>query len=319
VAKRPTAVTILLHEDVTVSLALLMRDILERANQVQSGKLFAVTLAGRRGLRSIRKRDVTIALPRNAGRADYLVVPPIPVSADPFRSRPGEVRLIREHHDRGAIVCSACLGSILVAQSGILDGRDATTHWAWVGRAMEHFPGVSWDATRMMCDSGTVITSGGFLAAVDVTLAIVERACSRAVSREVGRLLLADSRRQYQSIYATSLTSARTDDPRLHRVETWVQSHLSEALTVSEMAEVSRLSPRTFHREFVKAYGFTPKKMLQLKRIEKMRELLRKPDLSIEQALAEVGVSDVPSFRKVFQRELGMSPAEYRRRLRSES
>jgi transcriptional regulator GlxA family with amidase domain len=104
----------------------------------------------------------------------------------------------------------------------------------------------------------------------------------------------------------------------MQRLERWLDSHLSSAVTVEEMAEVCHLSTRTFHREFVKAYGFTPKKFVQLKRIETMRQLLRNADLSVEEAIAQVGVSDVPSFRKIFQRELGLSPAEYRKRLRAE-
>jgi transcriptional regulator GlxA family with amidase domain len=170
----------------------------------------------------------------------------------------------------------------------------------------------------MLCDSGRIVTSGGFLAAVDLVLSLVERVSSRSVSREVGRLLLADSIRQHQSVYATTLVSARVDDPRMRRLESWMDGHLSSAVTVEEMAGVCALGPRTFHRAFVKAFGLTPKKLLQRKRVEKVRQLLRDADVSVEKAVAAVGVSDVPSFRKVFQRELGLSPAEYRRRLRAE-
>ncbi|HSP16059.1 MAG TPA: helix-turn-helix domain-containing protein [Thermoanaerobaculia bacterium] len=312
-----TKIFILLHEDVSVSLALLMRDILERANQVLGRKRFGVQLVGRPGLARIRSGPVTIRVQRAAGRAGYLVVPPLAPGSDPFIDRPGESRLIRRLHEDGTIVFSACLGSLLVAQAGILSGRDATTHWAWIQQASERFPSVRWDARKMLCDSGEIVTSGGFLAAVDLTLALVDRMCPRPVSRELGRLLLADSTRQHQSVYATSLVAARTEDPRMKRLERWLSSHLSAEITVGDMAGVCHLSPRTFHREFVKAYGCTPKKLLQLKRIERVRRLLRQPDLSIEQAIERVGVSDVPSFRKIFQRELGLSPAEYRRRIRA--
>jgi len=83
------------------------------------------------------------------------------------------------------------------------------------------------------------------------------------------------------------------------------------------MAEVSNLSARSFHRKFVSAYGVTPKKFVQVKRIEKVRLLLRDPEVSVEAAIVSVGVTDVPSLRRVFQRELGVSPAEYRRGLRA--
>jgi AraC family transcriptional activator FtrA len=104
----------------------------------------------------------------------------------------------------------------------------------------------------------------------------------------------------------------------MRRLEPWIDAHLGAPVTVEQMAQLCRLSPRTFHRAFVKAFSSTPKKFLQLKRVEKVRHLLRDPRLSVEEAIARVGVSDVPSFRKIFRRELGLSPAEYRRRLRAE-
>jgi transcriptional regulator GlxA family with amidase domain len=212
---------------------------------------------------------------------------------------------------------AACLGSLVLARTGLLDGREATTHWAWVQRAGERFPAVPWNAGKMLCDSGRIVTSGGFLAAVDLVLSLVERTCSRAVSREVGRLLLADSIRQRQSVYATTVVSARSDDPRMQRLERWLDQNLSSPVSVDEMAGVCRLGTRTFHRAFASAFGCTPRKFLQLKRIEKVRHLLRDAGTSVEKAVASVGVSDVPSFRKVFRREMGLSPAEYRRRLRA--
>jgi transcriptional regulator GlxA family with amidase domain len=168
----------------------------------------------------------------------------------------------------------------------------------------------------MLCDGGTIVTAGGFLAAVDLTLALVERVCSRKASHEVGRLLLVDSIRQHQSIYATTLVPTGVDEPRLQRLHRWIDAHLTEPITVDDMARACRLSRRTFHRVFVNAHGFPPKKLLQLKRVERVRVILRDANLSVEEAIQRVGVSDLPSFRKVFQRELGLSPAQFRRRLR---
>jgi transcriptional regulator GlxA family with amidase domain len=318
---RPQTVALLLHEDVSLSIALLMRDILRRTNQLMGREHLAVALVGRPGLRTVREGPVSVrvsGLGSLPGPLDHLLVPPLAPGQDPFAARPGEWRLVQHAHQEGTTLHCACLGALLVAGTGLLDGRDATTHWAWVQRARDRFPTVRWDASRMLCDSGRVVTSGGFLAAVDLVLSLVERTCSRSVSRELGRLLLADSIRQHQSVYATALVSARVEDPRMQRLEDWLDGHLSSGVTVEEMADVCHLSPRTFHRAFVRAFGSTPKKLLQRKRVEKVRQLLRDAGVSVERAIASVGVSDVPSFRKVFQRELGLSPAEYRRRLRAE-
>jgi transcriptional regulator GlxA family with amidase domain len=310
-------VGILLHRDVSLSLALLMRDILLRTNQLLGRDCFEVRLVARPGLKTVTIGPVSILLSHPAGPIDYLIVPPLAPAKDPFAGHPGESRLIRTLHGKRTKIYSACFGSLLVAQSGLLAGRDATTHWNWISRAAQRFPDVKWDASRMICDGGDIVTAGGCLAAIDLTLALVERTCTRAASHEVGRLILADSVRQRQSVYATSLVFQRIEDPRMQRLEKWLQGRLSAAVTVSDMAEVCNLSFRSFHREFVRVYGVTPKKFVQLKRIEKVRHLLRDPKVGVEEAIASVGVTDVPSFRKVFRRELGLSPAEYRRRLRA--
>lgn len=318
-AKQPARVrvAILFGEDTSPGVALLMRDILQRTNQRLGTERFDIKLVGRAGLRRVTLGPVSVRLESGDRAFDHLLVPALSPGSDPFATRAGEARLITRLHGEGTAIHAACLGSLLVAQTGLLDGRSATTHWNWGQQAAEHYPDVRWDTTRMLCDAVDVVTAGGYLAAVDLTLALVQRVCSRAVAREMGRMVLADSVRQHQSVYATTLVCPRSDDPRMRRLASWLDGHLSSAITVDAMAQVCGLGVRTFHRAFVAAWGVTPKKYLQLKRVEKVRALLRDPQLSVEQAIVQVGVSDVPSFRRIFRRELGMSPAEYRRHLRS--
>jgi transcriptional regulator GlxA family with amidase domain len=317
-AKQPRGrIGILLHGDVSLGLSLLMRDILLRTNRLLGRDFFEVRFVARPGLKTVEIGPVSVRPSHPAGPIDHLIVPPLAFGKDPFAGHAAESRLIKTMHGSGTTVHSACLGSLMVAESGLLAGREATTHWSWIERAAQRFPDVRWDASRMICDSGDIVTAGGFLAAVDLTLALIERTCTRAISHEVGRLILADSVRQRQSVYATNLVFRRIEDPRMQRLEKWLQGRLSASVTASDMASACNLSVRSFYREFVSAYGVTPKKFVQLKRIEKVRLLLRDPEVSVEEAIAGVGVTDVPSFREVFRRELGISPAEYRRRLRA--
>jgi transcriptional regulator GlxA family with amidase domain len=316
-AKQPIRVRILLYENAAISLALFTQDILQRVNMLLGSPCFETSFAGRPGLTAVTVGPISIRLPRSAAPADHLVVPPLAFGSDPFAERPGEWRTIENAHRRGAIVHTACHGALVVARTGLLDGRTATTHWNWIQRAAQRFPSVHWDGSRMICDAGDVVTAGGFLAFVDLILALVERTCGRTVSRELGRLILADSTRQRQSVYATTLVSRRVEDRGLQRLEEWLHDRLSTPVTVVEMAKFCNRSVRSFHREFAAAYGVTPRKYVQLKRIEAVRKILRNPTISVEEAIQRVGVADVPSFRKVFQRELGMSPAEFRRKLQA--
>jgi len=315
-AKRTTLqVRILLFEEVALGVALVLRDLFRRADELAGGGRLDVRFCGRPGLGEVEADGVRVRLPRLTGRVDHLVVPPLAPGGDPFRPRPAETRLLVRRHAAGTTVHAACLGSILVARTGLLSGRRATTHWAWIGRAAAACPDVVWDGARMLCDEGDVVTAGGYLAAVDLALALVERAISPAVARETGRRLLADSVRQHQSVYATTLVPSGAAGPRLQRMERWLEAHLGEPIDSAALAAACGLGARTFHREFVKAYGTTPKKYVQLRRIERVRELLRDEATSVEAAIRRVGVTDLPSFREVFRRELGLSPAEYRRRV----
>jgi transcriptional regulator GlxA family with amidase domain len=168
---------------------------------------------------------------------------------------------------------------------------------------------------RMVSDQGSVITAGGYLAAVDLALYIVGRTSSQPAAHALGQILLADSVRQKQSVYAQKLIDLEVEHERLKGLTGWIESHLEQPLPAAMLAKRCNMSSRTFHRRFFDAYGTTPRKFVQLKRIERAQQLLRTTTRSVEQILALVGVSDVASFRRVFRREIGYSPAEFRRRL----
>lgn len=128
--------------------------------------------------------------------------------------------------------------------------------------------------------------------------------------------MLADSTRQRQSIYAQALIEPEVTHPELNALKGWIERHLDQPLHAIALARRCRMSLRTFHRRFASVFQMTPRKYIQLKRIEKAQKLLRASSQSIEQILTGLGVSDTASFRRVFQREVGYSPAEFRRRLR---
>src|SRR5262249_10207908 len=162
-----------------------------------------------------------------------------------------------------AVVASACLGALTLAAAGLLDGRAATTHWAWRSFVAERHPGVAWSLDRMVCDLGDVVTAGGYLATVDLALHIVAHTSTRQVAHRIGRTLLADSVRQRQSLYAQALIDPRVEHGPLRDLAGWIERRLAEPLTARDMARRSRMSVRNFHRKFGDAFGLTPRKYLQ--------------------------------------------------------
>ena len=314
---KPLRVAILLSSVSSLPVALLFRAVFERANRATNARRYDVELVSPRA-RRLSMRDVSVATHRASGRYDYLVVTPYDEIDQTWRPDPADVALVRRHAG-SAIIASACLGALTLAEAGILDGQDATTHWSWTAEVRSRYPRVAWNTRCIVSDQGAVITAGGYLAAVDLALHIIATTRSRQAAHELGQMMLADSARQHQSIYALRLAAPPVGRGALHDIDGWVESRLSAAPTASDMARHCNMSLRSFHRKFRATYGLTPREFLQLKRLEVVRKRLTESERGIGQILQEVGISDTVSFRRIFQRELGYSPAEYRRRLRAET
>ncbi|MBX5461863.1 MAG: helix-turn-helix domain-containing protein [Steroidobacteraceae bacterium] len=315
--KREIHVAVLISERTAIALALLFRAILQRANRIPGAPAYDVRLVSSRSSRRLSLQGVTVATEPLPQRCDYLVVPPFDGFTAGDAPEERDVALVRDQHEAGAVVASACLGALTLASAGLLDGREATTHWAWASIVRQRYPRVNWAVNRMICDQRDLITAGGYLAMVDLALHLVATTRSRERAHELGQLVLADSVRQKQSVFAQRLIEPGVEHGELLGLTRWIERHLAEPLSAVAMARRCKMSVRSFHRKFVAVHGVTPRKFLQLKRIERVQAQLRTSRKSLEQILAEVGVSDVASFRRVFRRELGYSPAEYRRRLRA--
>lgn len=308
-------VAILLNASSSLAMALLFRAVFERANRKLAVQRYRVALVSSRAGSRLSAPDVTVTARLPRGRCDYVVVTPYEGVEPGWRPDPADAALIRRQHARGAIVASSCLGALTLAEAGLLDAREATTHWSWTRYVRTQYPRVDWNTRRIVCDQGSVITAGGYLATVDLALHIIAATSSLAMAHELGRAMLADSARQHQSVYALRLAEPAAVTGQLGDIDAWIDGRLSSPPTAADMARHCNMSLRSFHRKFREAYGVTPRKYLQLKRVEAVRQLIGASRRSIEQILADVGVSDVTSFRRIFQRELGHSPAELRRRL----
>lgn len=315
--RSPLRIAVVLNARSSIALAFLLRAVFARANRLLGEERYALQFVNARGT-VLALQGATVATRRPRGRYDYAVVTPLDDVAPDYAPDPAEVALVRRLHAGGSVAASACLGAFTLAAAGLIDARAATTHWAWKNVVANRYPRVDWQVGSMVCDLGDVITAGGYLATIDLGLHIVAASSSRDVAHRVGAALLADSVRQKQSVYAHALIDAPTEHPRFADLARFIERNLGRPLAARDLAQRCRMSLRTFHRRFQDAFGATPRKFVQVRRIERARTLLRDTSRSIEQTLQSIGVSDPTSFRRLFQRELGCTPAEYRRRLRSE-
>ena len=249
------------------------------------------------------------------GRPVAVVLPPAIGEELPFGERMGGFpEWIRNHHRSGAIICSACGGASLLAQTGLLSGRSATTHWLHGDTIAKRHPDIRIDTDKMLLDEGDIITAGGMMAWTDLGLRLIDRVLGTSVMLATARFMLIDPGAREQSFYSKFLPRLDHGDTVILGIQHWLHGTDSKGVNILVMAERAGLGERTFLRRFQKATGLNPTEYSQRLRIAKARDLLEQSDLSIEQIAWASGYEDTNAFRKVFRKIVGVSPGEYRMR-----
>lgn len=258
---------------------------------------------------------------QEAGTADVVVVTDLAVDPrEDHRERWRDIgSWLRARHDDGAMICSVCSGSVLLAASGLLDGRPATTHWGYIEHFRSFFPAVDLQPNRILVPAGAderIVTTGGMAAWEDLALYLIARFYGEATAVKAAKLFLFGDHSEGQLLYAARLVPRRVEDGAIARVQTWVADHYAARGCVERMAAVSGLPERTFKRRFRKATGFTPIEYVQTLRIEEAKQMLESTARPIDAIVEAVGYDDPASFRRLFKRLAGVTPGRYRQRYR---
>lgn len=243
-----------------------------------------------------------------------LIVPGTLAGTPPFAGMESCTQWLRGLHGRGVTLCSVCGGAFVLASTGLLDGRTATTHWMFAARLMELYPAVRVDSDKLMIEDGDVITAGGVMAWVDLGLKLVYRYLGPTVMLHTARFFLVDPAGREQRFYSSFTPNLVHGDELVLQTQHWLQQHYAEAHSVTALAERTQLSERTFLRRFHKATGLKPTEYVQSLRVGKAREQLEFSKDSVNEIAWKVGYEDPGAFRKIFQRIIGLSPGDYRRR-----
>jgi transcriptional regulator GlxA family with amidase domain len=217
-------------------------------------------------------------------------------------------------HASGVLLCSVCGGAFMLARTGLLNGRPATTHWSYLEALTDRFPEICVNTDELIIDLGDVVTAGGAMAWLDLGLRLVDRYLGPVVMMKTAQFLLADPAGRQQRFYANFSPSLHHGDEAVLRVQLWLQTIPSESFTIDRMAAKAQLGQRTFLRRFQKATGLTPTEYVQHLKVQKARELLEFTTLSIKEISWKVGYEDTGFFRKTFQKIIGLRPVDYRRR-----
>ncbi|MCI4591060.1 GlxA family transcriptional regulator [Sphingobium sp. BYY-5] len=223
-------------------------------------------------------------------------------------------RWLLDRHAQGATLASNCGGAFLLAATGLLDGRPATTHWSFADQFRARFPDVKLDCDRIVIDDGDILTAGGLMAWTDLGLRLVDRLLGPTVMLDTGKFLLVDPAGREQKHYARFAPRMTHGDEPILRVQHWLAAREANAGSVGQMAAQAGLEERTFQRRFKGATGMTPIEYVQHLRVAKAREHLEFTKRTVDQIAWSVGYEDAAAFRKLFHRLIGLSPGDYRTR-----
>jgi AraC family transcriptional regulator, transcriptional activator FtrA len=220
---------------------------------------------------------------------------------------------VRAAAERGARMVSLCTGAFVLAEAGLLDGRRATTHWSESRELARRYPRVTVDPGVLYVDDGTVLTSAGSAAAIDLCLHVVQRDYGAEIAARVARDLVMPLHRDGGQAQYIETPVPAEDTELFTATLAWLREHLDEPVTVRELAARSAMSSRTFARKFAASTGTTPYQWLLRERLALARRLLETSDLPVEAIAHASGLQTAGNLRKHFARELRTTPQAYRR------
>lgn len=253
-------------------------------------------------------------------RTDVVIVPSMFVEDGEWVTGryPEVVRWLLDMHARGAMLCSACSGALLLAETGLLDRREATVHWAYAGTFSKNFPRVRLRPRDVLVITGEreeLITSGAALAWHDLLLCLVTRLVGPAAARAISRFMLFQWHAEGQAPYMVFRGATDHGDAMVLKLQEWLRDNFKVARPVEEMARICGLPRRSFERRFTKATGCSPISYVQRLRVEEAKRRLEGTE-AVEEISWAVGYEDPAFFRRLFKRLTGITPKAYRRKFR---
>ena len=251
--------------------------------------------------------------------SDIVIVPSVLVRGGCWQAGryPQLVEWLRRMHARGAVLCSACSGVFLLAETGLWDGQAATVHYGYVREFAAAHPDVTLHPERVLVISGQreeLVSSGASTTWHDMVLYLIARYAGATDAQEVARMYALQWHQDGLAPYISFEGRIDHGDAEIQGAQQWLAAHFSVASPVEEMIKRSKLAERTFKRRFTTATGLAPIAYVQRLRIEDAKRRLERTDASVDDISWRVGYEDAAFFRRLFKRTTGMAPGAYRKR-----
>jgi transcriptional regulator GlxA family with amidase domain len=221
---------------------------------------------------------------------------------------------ILQEYLKGTEIASICTGAFILAETGILNGKNATTHWAAAEYFKKKYPQINLLPQEIIVDEGNMYTSGGATSFHNLMIYIIEKFCGKEIANYTAKMLLIDINKEPQNSYAIFSTQKQHSDKEILFSQKYIEDNYQKNISLENISSEVAISKRSFMRRFKNATGNTPIEYIQRVRVEAVKKALETSQKSIGEIVNNVGYEDMTTFRKLFKRITGISPNEYRKK-----
>ncbi len=222
------------------------------------------------------------------------------------------IEWLKKHNKKGATIASVCAGTYILAQTGLLDGKTATTHWGFANDFRKQYPNINLQPEKIITDEGNLLCSGGCNSYIDLSIYLVEKYCGKDIALESSKAMLHDIGRKSQEPYTAYQFVKDHNDFKIKSIQKWFEENYNQAFKIKDLAEKFGLSRRVFERRFKKATEDTPLNYLQRLRVEIAKKMIEESSRTFSEISFMVGYEDTSFFRKLFKKHTDLLPKEYR-------
>lgn len=247
-------------------------------------------------------------------RTDLVIIPPLSIDPETLAKNKDFLPWIKNQYEKGSWVASLCSGAFLLAETGLLDKKWCSTHWIATNKFRVDYPDVYVTDQKIITENNGIYTSGGANSYWNLLIYLIKKFTNNEIAIQASKYFEIDIDRDNQGVYTVFEGSRYHNDPAIHKVQDYIEHHYNENLSLENLAEISNLGFRTFQRRFKEATQYTAISYMQKIRVESAKRLLERESLPINDVMIEVGYSDPETFRRVFKRETGVAPMQYRKK-----
>lgn len=246
-------------------------------------------------------------------KTDLLIVPPVYGDiADGIRINGEAIPHIRQLYKKGCSVASLCLGAFLLAETGLLDGKKCSTHWAYLDDFRARYPGIDVVDGAIITETGNIYSSGGASSLWNLVLYLIEKFSDRETAVLISKNFALDIGRSSQAVFTVFKGQKKHADEEIMKVQDYIEKNYSEKMSTDELAAIVSSGRRTFERRFKQATNNTPLEYIQRVRIEAAKRFFEASRKNVSEVMFDVGYTDNRAFRVTFKKVTGLTPVEYR-------